>query len=493
MGGSQTTNQNSESQSVNEIPQWVQNAGQQNYAVAQDVASQPLQQYQGQLVAGISPQLQQAFNLAANSGSIGQGSQSAAQAALMSGAGYTPSSVTANQASMTTPAQLANTNLQPYMNPYTQNVINATLPIMQQNLALSQNQQQNAANSANAYGGSRQAIQQGVTQAQGAMGMGQMAAQLNQANYAQAQQGAEFDVGAQNLANAQNQQAQLQNAQLNLTGQQANQNAGLTANQQAIAAGQGLGNLGIQQMQNNIANYGMLASAGGLEQAQQQNDINAQIAQLNQAQAYPQQQLGILESALGMTPYDTGTSGSSASTTQVSTNNPAQTALGAMQMLGSLFSAPAGGTSAAAGAAALFGGSDRRLKTDIAKVGKHHTGVPIYSYRYKGDPKHYPKVVGPMAEDVAKIAPHAVSAIPGSGGKMAVNMGALNALRPGPAIGRGVGRQLGLGMGPPALPGALSAPGVAGSIGALGGSMMRPPHGVRRRQGRMPIMGALSG
>ena len=32
----------------------------------------------------------------------------------------------------------------------------------------------------------------------------------------------------------------------------------------------------------------------------------------------------------------------------------------------------------------------------------------MYSYRYKGDPKSYPKVAGPMAEDVMQVAPHAV-------------------------------------------------------------------------------------
>ena len=467
MGGSSTTNTNSSSQSVNEIPQWVQNAGQQNYAVAQDVASQPLQQYQGQLVAGVSPQMQQAWNLAANSGSVGQGAQSAGQAALMSGANYTPQQVGAP-----TSSQLAG-----YMNPYTQSVINATLPIMQQNLGLSQDQQQNAANSANAFGGSRQAIQQGVTQAQGAMGMGQMAAQLNQANFGQAMTAA--------------QQANL-----------ANQQAGLTGNAQQIAAGGALGTLGGQQMQNNLANYGMLTSAGALQGQQQQNIINAQISQLAQAQGYPAQQLGVLESALGMTPYNTGTSGSSASTTEQQSSNPAAIATGAMQMAGSLFGAavPGGGSVGAS----LLGLSDRRLKTDLTKVGKHHSGIPIYSFRYKGDPKHYPKVVGPMAEDVAKIAPHAVSSIPGSGGKMAVDMRALNALGPGPAggagsigagpplIGRGVAQRMGQGMGPP-VPGALSAPGIAGSIGALGSSMMRAPRSSGRRHGRAPPMrGALS-
>ena len=32
------------------------------------------------------------------------------------------------------------------------------------------------------------------------------------------------------------------------------------------------------------------------------------------------------------------------------------------------------------------------LKTDIKRVDTHATGLPIYAYRYKGDPKHYPKV-----------------------------------------------------------------------------------------------------
>ena len=151
------------------------------------------------------------------------------------------------------------------MNPYTQSVINSTLPIMQQNLGLQQNQQQNAANCADAFGGSRQGIQQGVTQAQGAQNMAQMAQQLNQANFTQAQAGAQGDI-----ANT-------------LKAQQGNQSAALQQGALVNQAAQGLGTLGNQQMQNNIANYGMLTSAGGFEQQQAQNDINAQLAKFNQA------------------------------------------------------------------------------------------------------------------------------------------------------------------------------------------------------------------
>ncbi len=45
--------------------------------------------------------------------------------------------------------------------------------------------------------------------------------------------------------------------------------------------------------------------------------------------------------------------------------------------------------------------SDRRMKTDINKLGVDPlTGLPMYAYRYKDDPKTYPKVVGPMAQDI---------------------------------------------------------------------------------------------
>ena len=450
MGGSTTTEQQGSSSQINQIPQWVQNAGQQNYGLAQQVASQPLQQYQGQMVADVAPQTQQAWNLAANSGNVGQDAQNAAQAGYLNTMSQTPQNVQAGQ--------LSNTNLQPYMNPYTQSVINATLPIMQQNLGLQQNQQQNAANSANAFGGSRQGIQQGVTQAQGAQNMAQMAQQLNQANFTQAQAGAQGDI-----ANT-------------LKAQQGNQSAALQQGALVNQAAAGLGTLGNQQMQNNIANYGMLTSAGGFEQQQGQNQINAQLAKFNQAFQYPQQQLGMMESSLGMTPYDTGTSGTSSSTTTQTQSNPASMALGGLQTLGGLFGS--GGPFASGGAlSGMFGGSDRRLKTDIQKVGTHSTGLPIYAYRYKGDPKTYPKVAGPMAEDVMKIAPHAVRPMT-TKGHMAVHMPTLDAL--------------GAGATPP------SSPGVGRAIGALGKrqgplrpGVATPPS--RSIVGRMPIMGALGG
>jgi hypothetical protein len=48
-------------------------------------------------------------------------------------------------------------------------------------------------------------------------------------------------------------------------------------------------------------------------------------------------------------------------------------------------------------ATSLFALSDPKTKTDVQRVGKTDDGEPLYGFRYKGDPKSYPKVVGPMA------------------------------------------------------------------------------------------------
>lgn len=460
MGGSDTSSQQqTNSQQVTQLPPWINQAAQQNYAYAQNVANRPLQQYQGQMVADVGPQMQQAWNLAANSGNVGQDQYNAAQGGYLGVLGSQPQQVTAGQ--------LSKTNLSPYMNPYTQSVINATLPIMQQQLGINQIGNQAQAAGAGAFGGSRQGIQQGVTQAQGAQGMGQMAAQLNQANFQQAQGAAEQDIQGRMQAALANQAAQQNQMGLN------------------IQAAGGLGALGNAAQMNQLRNFTELMTAGTAEQQQAQNQINAQIAKFQQAWGYPYQQLGTLQSALGMTPYGTATQGQQNTTSQTQTSADP-------------FSVLAGGLGFAGDLLKL---SDRKMKTDIQKIGTHPTGIPMYAYRYKGDPKSYPKVAGPMAEDVMKVAPHAVRPI--GGGKMGVNLSALDALSPNatpptatpgagvrmPGMGRGLGR-MGLGGGIPATP----MPGQAGSGLPVGGGLNVPPSMPPGRRIRGPqIRGALGG
>lgn len=70
--------------------------------------------------------------------------------------------------------------------------------------------------------------------------------------------------------------------------------------------------------------------------------------------------------------------------------------------------------------------SDRRLKTNITRIGKLDSGLPVYQFRYKGSA--LPQI-GVMAQDVEKVAPHAVRRDPQTGFKR-VNYGAVSALPP---------------------------------------------------------------
>ena len=64
------------------------------------------------------------------------------------------------------------------------------------------------------------------------------------------------------------------------------------------------------------------------------------------------------------------------------------------QIMGGLF-----GT----GAAAVYKYSDRRLKTDIARIGTAENGLPIYFYRIDGKPE-----IGLMSDEVKAVRPDAV-------------------------------------------------------------------------------------
>lgn len=67
--------------------------------------------------------------------------------------------------------------------------------------------------------------------------------------------------------------------------------------------------------------------------------------------------------------------------------------------------------------AALLAFSDKRLKTDIKKVGKSPEGGNIYEFSYKGDKKKRRFVSG-MAQEIEKVNPSAVITMPLTGYKL---------------------------------------------------------------------------
>jgi len=120
----------------------------------------------------------------------------------------------------------------PFMSPFQQQVIDATKASFEQQRAKDRQSFADAAFGANAFGGARQGVQEGVYDAETALGLANLEAQLLQQGFAQAEQGR---LGA--MANQQamaNQVPQLQTAEMTQlqqlgTGQQALEQAGLDA------------------------------------------------------------------------------------------------------------------------------------------------------------------------------------------------------------------------------------------------------------------------
>jgi hypothetical protein len=139
---------------------------------------------------------------------------------------------------------------------------------------------------------------------------------------------------------------------------------------------------------------GMLA-AGKSEQAQRQAEIEASKGRFEEKRGYGLEKLNMLLASLGMSPYGQTEVTNKTATSEQMGPDWATAGLGVLQMLLPML-------------------SDRRDKTDIVKLGDDpESGLPMYSYRYKGDPKDTPKIVGPMAQDVEKKYPKAVREIGG--------------------------------------------------------------------------------
>lgn len=379
--GQQTTVQK------NQIPQWVQEAGQKNLSAAYQVAENMKGPYEGPRVAEMT-QGQQA-DIAALQGNVGAANPAfaVAQNAAAGLTNYNPSQVQAQT--------LAGTDLSSYMNPYTQNVIGSGLQAIDLQRRQALNQAGDQALKTGAFGGSRLGIQEALTNSGSAMQAGNLASQLMAQNFSQAQAAAQGDISR------------------NLAAQQANQQAGLSGAGLNLSAAQGLGSLAGQQQQNFL--QGTAAALAGQEAAQQnqQAQLAAQQQAYQEAQQFPLQQLQVPLQALGMTPYGQ----------QTTTTGPGPSSNGFLTGLGAAGAGVGilGGLKSLGAFSALAGLSDERMKTDIEKIGKdQETGLDMYAYRYKGDPKSYPKVVGPMAQDIEKKYPNQTTEI---SGRKAVNLG----------------------------------------------------------------------
>jgi len=357
------------------IPKWVEDFGQENVEFAKRISQVPYQAYSGETIAAMTPDQQAAYNMLRQD--IGA-YQPAFNSALEAAKG-----VSGTQA-----GQFSQQGLQQYMNPYQQQVETGALSAIERQRQLAQNQIGSQAVSAGAFGGSRQGIQEALSNAEAMRIAGETSAGIRS-------QG--FNTAAALMA--QDQARALQAAQLRLAG----------AGQVGALAGAG--------QQYRLGEVAALESAGRAQQAQQQAYLDEAYRRFAEERNYPLTQLGIRQAGLGGVPYSTTTSQTSPG------GSPGLAGLGGAalgaQMGGLIPGMGAGFGAGLGGLVALL--SDKSMKTDIEKVGKDkESGLTMYAYRYKGDPKNYPKVVGPMAQEIAEKYPDQVKKV---GGKLAVNLG----------------------------------------------------------------------
>lgn len=384
---------------------------------------------------------------------LGYGAQGAGygtQAAAQAGQGYGAGAQYAQQA--TSPGAV-----QAYMNPYLQASLAPQLQLLGQQTGIQGAQQQAAATSSGAFGGSRSALQNALVQqagnlaAQQAIGQGynqaynnaiqsmqygsglgiqglqagtqaQLAgiqgAQTGIAGISPALQGyqtglqgvgQQINAGQLGLQGAQTGmqglQTGIQGAGMGIQGSQAGMQGvqgavganqlGLQAYGQVGAQGTNLANIGNMQLGAQQGIIGLQSQLGGQQQQQAQNITNAAMQNYQQEQQYPYQQYSFLSNLIRGLPM------------QSQTQQNYQAAPNPMSQMAGL------GIAGAGMYGAMNGYSDIRTKNNIKAVGRLKNGLTQYEFNYKpefGDPSI--RYRGVMAQEVEQFRPEAVGVMP---------------------------------------------------------------------------------
>jgi len=252
-GGKQTTTQ---TQTVD--PEFKQRAL-EVYSRAQTVADRPYTPYTGEMVAGFTPQQQQAFTQFGQAATAAQPAIGQAQELTRRVGAYQPQTV----------AQA----MQAYTNPYEEQVVSQALSDIDRSRQMAQTQGAAQAIRAKSFGGSRQGVAEAETNRAAFDQAGRTAAQLRSAGFETA-----AGLGSRDIASAQQAEAQ-----------------------RLAAAGQ-LGQLGAAQQAALTQGAQGLFGAGGAQQQLDQAQLEDAYKQFAEERGYPLEQLNVLQQALGMFP-----------------------------------------------------------------------------------------------------------------------------------------------------------------------------------------------
>ena len=191
--------------------------------------------------------------------------------------------------------QLRTQDVSAYMNPYQQQVIEAGQADIERQRQMASENLAAQAQRAGAFGGSRQAVQEGVLAGEALRQAGQLSAQQRQAGFQQAVESGKFDIGQTQAARTLASQQGFQAEQL---GQQAREAA--AAREQAARAGnmQAANQFAIQQAQfEQQANQANAQAENAMRQLQANLSQQAGLAGASQDAARAAQQAGLTQSA----------------------------------------------------------------------------------------------------------------------------------------------------------------------------------------------------
>jgi hypothetical protein len=320
MGGKSPGTQTTTTQENKQAPAYVQQA-QQNLLNQGGNILQPFLNQPAYAIAGQNPDQQQAFDYARQIAvnAFPQGGSGVPQISGMTDAAkaqFTPG----------TASQLGPSDYKPFLNEYTQDVVNTSLANMRRQNNDTQAQIGAKAAAAGAFGGSREALMRGQqNRAFGEQAAGTVA-QLMAQGFDKAQ--------ALALANAQmKQQTGMQNT--SIQNQMATSNAGLAQNARQFNA-----DYGIKAAQTN-------SGLQDAEQARQLKALQALLGSGNQQQQFGQQIVDLpfstLQKLAAITPQDNSMSGTSTKQSPDNSPSPLQQLLGVGLTIGGM-GMPGGGS-----------------------------------------------------------------------------------------------------------------------------------------------------
>jgi hypothetical protein len=262
---------------------FVQNMLGQTQALT-DINQNPYQSYEGQRVAQWTPMQQQSFEGAEMMGPSSY-INSAANATKLAGTNAYNANYSYNP--FATQSITSGNNVQSYMNPYMQNVVDVQKREAQRQSGIQGTQQQAQAAQAGAFGGGRDAVMRAERERNLGTQMNDIQAQGSNAAYQQAQQ--QFNT---------EQQARQAAAQLNAQQAQFGAGFGLQGLNTALQAANTLGTLGQNEYQQNMG-INQLQNQYGLQQQNQvQKVLDTGYQDFQNYQNYPYKQLGYMSDML---------------------------------------------------------------------------------------------------------------------------------------------------------------------------------------------------